>query len=111
MYFGIHYTSLLVSVGAGVLGDYFLKLASARRSAVYSYEFVFAAALYVVTAAALMFAMQRLSLPSIAVSYSVLTLLMVSALGALVFREPLTARDLVGMSLACAALALCARAE
>ena len=95
---------VLALVGVTILADYFLKLASERDAWLASREFGIGAALYAASALGWVLAMQQMRLAEIAVAYSVLTLILLAALGAIVFRESLGLRD--GAALACAAAAL-----
>ncbi len=97
-------------VSVSVIADWLLKLASTRSNWIASMEFCAGAALYALSAVGWVIAMQHMRLATIAVSYSVLTLALLAALGALVFREELTGRDFLGLAFAAAAVALMSRA-
>ena len=105
------YALILGIVVVTVFADYLLKLASERADWVSSVEFGAGAVLYGITAIGWVIAMKHSSLASIAVSYSVLMLVLVAGLGALVFREALSFRDMLGLGLACAALTLMTKAS
>jgi drug/metabolite transporter (DMT)-like permease len=104
------YALILAIVVVTVFADYLLKLASQRNDWVSSLEFGAGALLYGATAVGWVVAMKHASLASIAVSYSVLMLLLVAGLGVIVFRESLSLRDVLGLGLACAALTLMEKA-
>ncbi len=99
----------LVVVGMvlmSIAGDYFLKLASQGPSGLQSVEFGIGAGFYVLSAAAFLFAIRHMSLAHMGVWYAVLTILFSAALGIVVFRESLAARDVAGIAMALGALGL-----
>jgi multidrug transporter EmrE-like cation transporter len=99
--------SLIVVVT--VVGDYFLKLSANEIDSFRTWQFWLGAALYPLTAAGWMIAMKHLPLATIGVYYSVLTILLLTALGVFVFRETLTGRELLGIGLALTSLGLMAK--
>jgi drug/metabolite transporter (DMT)-like permease len=56
-----------------------------------------------------MLAMRHTNLASIAVAYSILTILLLAVLGTMAFREIHSTRELIGIVFACVALALMSR--
>ncbi len=100
------YALVLLIVAVTVYADYLLKLASERSGWLASVEFGAGTLLYAATAAGWVIAMRHMSLAHIAVAYSVMMILFLAALGALVFRETLTTRDMLGIACAVAALGL-----
>src|SRR6187455_279874 len=88
----------------GVLGDYFLKLASGREQSLRSGWFYLGFALYASTAFGWVFVMKHLKLATISVLYSVSMILLLTAIGVLVFREKLTYGEMAGIALALASL-------
>ena len=93
----------------GVLGDYFLKLASGREQSLRSGWFYLGFALYASTAFGWVFVMKHLKLATISVLYSVSMILLLTAIGVLVFRERLTYGEMAGIALALASLVLLMR--
>ena len=93
----------------GVLGDYFLKLASSREQSLRSGWFYLGFALYASTAFGWVFVMKHLKLATISVLYSVSMILLLTAIGVLVFRERLTYGEMAGIALALASLVLLTR--
>src|SRR5881227_975961 len=93
----------------GVLGDYFLKLASAREQPLRTPWFYVGFALYASTAFGWVFVMKHLKLGTISVLYSVSMVLLLTAVGVAVFREALTYSEIVGLVMAIAALILLVR--
>ncbi|QJW96476.1 DMT family transporter [Frigoriglobus tundricola] len=93
----------------GVTGDYFLKLASAREQPLRSGWFYLGFALYASTAFGWVFVMRHLKLATISVLYSVSMVLLLTAIGVGVFREPLSYSELAGIALAVASLVLLMR--
>src|SRR5438046_10344087 len=100
---GTRTIAMLITIGfsvIGVLGDYFLKLASAREQPLRTGWFYLGFALYASTAFGWVFVMRHLKLGTISVLYSVSLVLLLTAIGVVVFRESLNHLEVVGMSLA-----------
>ena len=93
----------------GVLGDYFLKLASTRVQPLRTGWFYLGFALYASTAFGWVFVMRHLKLATISVLYSVSMVLLLTAVGVVVFRESLNHFELAGIALAVASLILLMR--
>ena len=93
----------------GVLGDYFLKLASAREQSLRTGWFYLGFALYASTAFGWVFVMKYLKLATISVLYSVSMVLLLTALGVVLFEESLNYYELAGIVLAVASLVLLMR--
>ena len=93
----------------GVLGDYFLKLASQRENALRTVWFYLGFALYASTAFGWLFVMRQLKLATISVLYSVSMVLLLTGIGTIVFRESLKPLEVVGIGLALASLVLLMR--
>jgi drug/metabolite transporter (DMT)-like permease len=92
--------------GIGVLGDYFLKLAGRREDPFRAASFYVGFTLYACTAFGWVFVMKYLKLATISVLYSVSMVLMLTAVGVLVFRESLNFYERVGLLLAVMSLVL-----
>ncbi|HEV2971670.1 MAG TPA: hypothetical protein VGY55_16960 [Pirellulales bacterium] len=104
--------ALLVTIafsGIGVLGDYFLKLASANERPVKTPWFFIGFALYASTAFGWVLVMKHLKLATIGIVYSVSMVLMLTAVGVVFFRESLDYSEIVGLVLAVASLILLMR--
>ena len=93
----------------GVLGDHFLKLASTRVQPLRTGWFYLGFALYASTAFGWVFVMRHLKLATISVLYSVSMVLLLTAVGVVVFRESLNHFELAGIVLAVASLILLMR--
>jgi drug/metabolite transporter (DMT)-like permease len=93
----------------GVLGDYFLKLASGREQPLRTGWFYLGFALYASTAFGWVFVMRHLKLATISVLYSVSMVLLLTAVGVLLFHESLNYLELAGIVLAVASLVLLMR--
>ena len=93
----------------GVLGDYFLKLASREEDSLRTPWFYVGFALYAATAFGWVFVMKHLKLGTISVLYSVSMVVLLTAVGVVIFRETLNASEIVGLILAIAALILLVR--
>ena len=93
----------------GVLGDYFLKLASAREQPLRAISFYLGFTLYASTAFGWVFVMKHLKLATISVLYSVSLVLLLTAIGVVLFREPLNYIEVFGIVLAVISLVLLMR--
>jgi small multidrug resistance pump len=104
--------AVLVTVAfsvVGVLGDYFLKLASARERPLLTGWFYLGFVLYASTAFGWVFVMRHLKLATISVLYSVSMVLLLTAVGVVLFRESLNSFEVAGIVLAVASLLLLMR--
>jgi len=93
----------------GVLGDYFLKLASAREQPLRTGWFYLGFALYASTAFGWVFVMKHLKLGTIGVVYSISMILCLTTIGVTLFGETLSYAEIVGLILAIVALILLMR--
>jgi small multidrug resistance pump len=107
-----HPLALAVTVAfsvVGVLGDYLLKLASSRPDPLRSGWFYVGFAVYASTAFGWVYVMRHLKLATIGVVYSVSMILLLTAIGALAFREALNAYEVAGILMAVGSLVLLMR--
>jgi drug/metabolite transporter (DMT)-like permease len=95
----------LLSLG----GDWLLKLASQREQPYTTTVFVLGALAYGATAIGWVIVMQHMTLATIGVWYSIVMILLLTALGVFAFEETLSAREGLGLVLACVALMLMSR--
>jgi multidrug transporter EmrE-like cation transporter len=105
-------TAVIVTVAfsiIGVLGDYFLKLASQRPHSLRTPAFYIGFALYASTAFGWVFVMKHLKLGTISVLYSISMVLLLTAIGTAIFGERLRGPEILGLLLAIAALVLLMR--
>jgi small multidrug resistance pump len=93
----------------GVLGDYFLKLASAREQPLRTGWFCLGFVLYASTAFGWVFVMKHLKLATISVLYSVSLVLLLTAIGVVLFQESLNYFEVIGIVLAVVSLVLLIR--
>ena len=93
----------------GVIGDYFLKLASAREQPLRTSWFYLGFVLYASTAFGWVFVMRHLKLATIGVLYSVSLVLLLTVIGVVLFRESLSYFEISGIILAVASLVLLMR--
>ena len=103
---------ILITIGfsvVGVLGDYLLKLASAQKNPLRSGWFYVGFAVYASTAFGWVYVMRHLKLATIGVVYSVSMILLLTAIGALVFKESLNPYELDGMAMAIGSLVMLIR--
>src|SRR5215813_4585031 len=92
--------AVAVTVGfslMGVLGDYFLKLASASESSLKTTSFYVGFVVYASTAFGWVFVMKHLKLATIAVVYSVSMVLLLTVVGLVFFRESLSPYEIAGL--------------
>jgi drug/metabolite transporter (DMT)-like permease len=109
---GTRTVAVLVTIAfslVGVLGDYFLKLASAREQPLRTGWFYIGFALYASTAFGWVYVMRYLKLGTISVLYSVSMVLLLTAVGVVVFRESLNSFEVAGIVLALVSLVLLMR--
>jgi small multidrug resistance pump len=90
----------------GVIGDYFLKLASEKQHSLKTAEFYIGFVLYAATAFGWVFVMKHLKLASIGVVYCVSMVLLLTAIGVIAFKESLSGYEIAGIVLAIASLVL-----
>jgi drug/metabolite transporter (DMT)-like permease len=93
----------------GVLGDYFLKLASREEESLRTPWFYIGFTLYAATAFGWVFVMKHLKLATISVLYSVSMVVLLTAVGVGIFREALNYYEITGIVMAIAALILLVR--
>lgn len=107
-----NWLAVVITIGfsvVGVLGDYLLKLASAHKDPLKSGWFYVGFAVYASTAFGWVFVMRHLKLATIGVVYSISMILLLTATGAVFFRETLNAYELAGLVMAIASLVLLVR--
>src|SRR5436309_13039215 len=90
----------------GVVGDYFLKLASAREQPLRTGWFYLGFVLYASTAFGWVFVMRHPKLATIGVLYSISMVLLLTAIGVVLFRESLNYFEVIGIVLAVVSLVL-----
>jgi small multidrug resistance pump len=93
----------------GVLGDYFLKLASAHEHSLKTMWFYIGFVVYASTAFGWVFVMKQLKLATISVVYSVSMVVLLTAIGVVFFRESLNYYEIAGLVMAIASLILLIR--
>lgn len=87
-----------------LLGDYCIKLATHKDTGLYSPLFMVGAVFYGIPAVGWFFLMKSHSLAMVGVMYSASTLVLLTLMGFVVFKESLGWRELVGLSLAISAV-------
>jgi small multidrug resistance pump len=93
----------------GVLGDYFLKLASTHEHSVKTKAFYIGFVVYASTAFGWVFVMKHLKLATVGVVYSISMVLLLTAIGIVLFGESLTYYEIAGLVMAIASLMLLVR--
>src|SRR5436190_11534668 len=104
--------AVFVTVGfsaVGVLGDYFLKLSSAREQPLRTRWFYVGFVVYASTAFGWVFVMRHLKLATISVVYSISMVLLLTAVGVVFFGESLNRYEVSGIVLAIASLVMLMR--
>src|SRR5215471_9757891 len=104
--------AVLVTVAfsvVGALGDYFLKIASEREQSLRTGWFYLGFTLYASTAFGWVFVMKHLKLATISVLYSISMILLLTAVGVVLFRESLNYFEAIGIVLAVVSLVLLMR--
>jgi drug/metabolite transporter (DMT)-like permease len=104
--------AVVVTIGfslLGVLGDYFLKLASANENSLKTIWFYVGFAVYASTAFGWVFVMKHLKLATIGVVYSISMVLLLTAIGVVFFQESLNYYEIAGLVMAIASLILLVR--
>ncbi len=104
--------ALLFTVGfsvLGVVGDYFLKVASLSEKPLRSLAFYVGFGVYGSTALGWLFAMRHLKLATISTVYSICIILLLTSLGVVVFHEKLSVTEIIGIVLALTSLILLVR--
>lgn len=100
---------VLLIVVLTLIGDYLLKLASARPGPLATWQFAAGTAVYGMSAVGWVYAMKYMSLAAIGVAYSMLVIIFLAIMGVTLFGEKLAAREILGLVLACASLGLMSR--
>jgi small multidrug resistance pump len=104
--------AIIVTIGfslVGILGDYFLKLASASGDSLKTKWFYIGFALYASTAFGWVFVMKHLKLATIGVVYSISMVVLLTAVGIMFFQETLNYYEIAGLILAVVSLILLVR--
>ncbi|WP_413174171.1 hypothetical protein [Anabaena azotica] len=103
------YIAILIAVALsslGVLGDYFLKIASNNESSLQTRWFLFGVVILASTAFGWVYTMKHLKLATIGVIYSVSTVVLLALVGVTFFQESLNPYEIVGILLAITSLVL-----
>jgi small multidrug resistance pump len=93
----------------GVLGDYFLKLGSREENSLRTPWFYIGFALYASTAFGWVYVMKHLKLATISVLYSISMVMLLTAVGVVIFQETLNYYEIAGLVMAIASLILLVR--
>src|SRR3954462_13349511 len=93
----------------GVVGDYFLKLASAKDESLNSPAFYVGILISASTAFGWVFVMKHLKLATVGVVYSVSMVLLLTAVGVVAFKESLNGYEIAGLIMTVASLLLLTR--
>jgi small multidrug resistance pump len=106
------YLGVLITIAfsvVGIVGDYFLKRASGETHAFKSLWFYVGISIYASTAIGWVFAMRYLKLATIGVVYAISTIVLLTAVGVVAFRESLSLYEIAGIAMAIGALVLLVR--
>ncbi len=102
------YLAILGIVTVTVIGDWALKIASMKQNWA-NLHLAMGMGLYMLSGLGFVIAMRHMSLAMVGVWYAVLTVLMMTALGVIVFKEALSMREVFGILFALISLALMTR--
>ena len=97
---------LMAIILVTILGDYLIKVASQKPNGLMTAIFAGGVLLYALPAVGWFYLMRSHSLAAIGVIYSAATILILAGLGVFVFKEAFGLREVLGVSLAIAALAV-----
>ena len=92
-----------------VVGDYFLKLASAKDESLKTPAFYVGFLIYASTAFGWVFVMKHLKLATMGGVYCVSMVLLLTAIGVVRFKEPLNGYEIAGLAMAVGSLLLLTR--
>jgi drug/metabolite transporter (DMT)-like permease len=95
---------MIILTASTLVGDYLIKLSSLNEGGLLSRRFLAGMSFYALPAVGWFVLMRSHSLAALGVWYAASTLVLMALLGWLVFEERLTARDLLGLGLAVAAV-------
>lgn len=87
-----------------VIGDYFIKMASLPHNGMATAYFPLGLFFYAVTGVGWFFMMRAHTLAAIGVFYSASTIILLAALGVVIFKEGFGMRDALGIALALASV-------
>lgn len=105
-----HGKLIIVALAAVTVGaDYFLKLASIEGRSIQNKWFVAGCLLYAASAFGWVFTFRHIKLSTVGVIYSLSTILMLTALGVLIFNEALNSYEVAGIFLAVTSIILLSR--
>lgn len=105
-------TAILVTIAfsiIGIVGDYFLKLASSQDAPLKSRAFYLGFAFYASTAFGWVFVMRHLKLGTIGVLYSLSMIVLLTLVGVVFFQERLNRYEILGIGMAIASMFLLIR--
>lgn len=108
----ILFTSLIiVSLSLiGVLGDYFIKVAGNNPDKYINYKyFIIGFFTYSITAIGWFFVMKHIKLSTLGVIYGVTTIVALTLIGTLIFKEHLNAYEILGLILGISSIFLLSR--
>ena len=97
---------LAVIIVVTLVGDYLIKVSSQKPNGFMTAAFIGGVLLYALPAIGWFYLMRSHSLAAIGVFYSAATILILAGLGVFVFKEAFGLRELLGVSLAIAAVAI-----
>ncbi len=89
----------VVLAGVGVLGDYFIKLSGSGSKYIAYLPFFTGMIVYALTAVGWFFVMKHVKLGLLGVLYSLTTIILLTIIGAIFFKEQLNIYDIVGIVL------------
>ncbi len=100
---------VIVLAGVGVLGDYFIKIAGDGPRYISFAPLLTGMLIYALTAIGWFYVMKHIKLSTLGVFYSLITVILLTIVGALFFREKLNVVDVIGIALGITSIVLLAR--
>lgn len=96
--------AVLIIVLLNVIGDYFLKTSADKSISFLTYEAVVGALLYAISAYGWIYVMQKVNLTVVGMLYSTMTIVILTIMSIVIFKEEVTKGQLLSAALAVVAV-------
>lgn len=100
---------IIILAGIGVLGDYFIKLAGNGSKYISYIPFFTGMIVFALTAFGWFYVMKHIKLSTLGLFYSVTTVILLTLVGTIFFKEHLSTIELIGIILGIASIIILAR--
>lgn len=100
---------VVLLAGAGVVGDFFIKLSSSGPHPINWMWFLVGSSIYFGTGAGWFYAMKSIKLSTLGATYALTTVLLLAGIGVFYFGERLSVREVLGIATAVCSLVLLGR--